>query len=90
MGFDEVVVRGAAGHDDVGRDASLVLADPFKDALTLFGRGRSVGFGGAAEDDDGIEVRRRGVVARNGDEVADQKKDVGNAGDEEEEENSPD
>ncbi len=69
MGFDETVVGGAAGHDDVGSDASFVLADAFEDALALFGGGRAVGAGGCAEDDDGVEVGLGGVVGGEGDVV---------------------
>ena len=46
VGFDEVVVGGAAGHDDGGGDAGFVLADAFEDALALLGRGGAVGLGG--------------------------------------------
>ena len=70
MGFDEVVVGGAAGHDEVASDAGFVLADAFEDALALFGGGGAVGIGGCAEDDDGVEVGLGGVVGWEGDEVA--------------------
>ena len=71
VGFDEVVVGGAAGHDDGGGDAGFVLADAFEDALALLGRGGAVGLGGAAEDDDGVEVSGGGVVVGDGEVVAD-------------------
>lgn len=37
VGFDELVVRGGSGHDDVRGDAGFVLADGFEDALALLG-----------------------------------------------------
>ena len=62
--FDEAIVRGAAGDDDVSGDAGAELAHAFEDALPLLGRGRAAEGAGSAEDDEGIEVFEGGVGGR--------------------------
>ena len=69
VGFDEVIVGGTAGHDEDGSDAGFVFADAFEDASALLGRGGAVGFGGAAQDDDGVEVGGCCVVAGDGEVI---------------------
>ena len=71
VGLDEAVVGGAAGHDDAGSDTGLVFSDAFEDSLALLGRWGAVGFGGRAEDDDGVEMGLGGVVGGEGCVVAD-------------------
>ena len=70
VGFDEMIVGGTAGHDDVRGYACFVLADTFEDALALLGRGGAVEFAGGAEDDEGVEVCLGGVVGGKGDVVS--------------------
>lgn len=77
MGFDELIVGGGAGHDDVGRDAGFIFADAFEDALALLGRRRAVMFCGTAEDDEGIEVGCGSVVRGDGEVNADEEESVG-------------
>jgi hypothetical protein len=62
VGFDEVIVGRASGHDDVWSYTGFVLTDAFQDAFALFGGGGAIGAGGCAEDDDGVEVGLGGVV----------------------------
>lgn len=64
VGFDEVVVSCGSGHDDAGSDAGFVFADAFQYSLALFRRWCAVGFGGSAEDDDGVEMSLSGIVGR--------------------------
>ncbi len=65
VGFDDSVVSGSAGHDEMGGDAGAVLADPFEDALALLGRGRAIGEGRRAEHDERVEVGLLRVVPWN-------------------------
>ena len=63
VGFDELIVRRAAGEDDAGSYASFKLADAFEGAFALLGRWGAVSVGWSAEDDDGVEVGESGVVS---------------------------
>lgn len=56
MGLDEVVMRGAARHDDARGYAGLVLSHAFQDTLSLFRRRCTVQPGRRAEHNNGIEV----------------------------------
>ncbi len=65
-GFDVLIVRCAAGHDDVRGDAALVFANRFKNALALLGAGGAIGVARVAEDDESVEVRESGIGGGNG------------------------
>ena len=56
MGFDQVIVRRPASHDDVWGNAGFVFAHTFEDSFALLRRGGAVWVGGVAKDDDGVEV----------------------------------
>jgi len=66
VGFDELIVGSAAGHDEAWGDVGVVFADAFEDALALLERRGAVGETGSAEDDEGVEVGERGVAAGDG------------------------
>src|SRR5438270_1125063 len=61
VGFDELVVGGTAGEDEMGSDPDFKLADAFECALALLWRWRSVREGGSSENDDRVEVVEAGV-----------------------------
>jgi hypothetical protein len=75
LGFDEVVVGGGSGHDDVGGDAGPILADAFQYSFALLGGWCAVGLGGGAQDDDGVEMGLGRVVGRKCGVVADDDQD---------------
>jgi len=70
VGFDEVIVRGPPGHDDVRGDAGLVFAHTFEDAFALLGGWSAVEAGGSAKHHDCVEVICRRVVSGKGKVVA--------------------
>src|SRR4051794_18536227 len=65
VGFDELVVGGAAGEDEVRSDPGLELANAFEGAFALLRRRGSVRQGGSSEDDDGVEVMEAGICGWN-------------------------
>ena len=66
VGFDEAIVCGAAGHDDMRSDAALILADGLENSLALLGGWSVIGTAGRAEDNEGVEVGKSGVGGGDG------------------------
>ena len=67
MRLDELIVGGAAGHDEAGGDSGTVLADAFEDARALGGGRGAIAVGGISEDDDDVEVGGGCVAGGEGD-----------------------
>lgn len=66
VGFDELIVRGAAGEDDDGSDAGFEFAYSFEGAFALLGRRGAVAVGRGTEHNDGVEVGEVCVVGGDG------------------------
>ena len=70
VGFDQVIVRRPASHDDVWGNAGFVFAHTFEDSFALLRRWSTVKLGRSAQHDNGVEVRCGGVVGGKSEVVA--------------------
>jgi len=66
VGFNELVVCGASGEDQVRSDAGFELANAFERAFPLLGRGRAIRVCWSSEHNDGVELGKDSVAGGNG------------------------